>query len=127
LRDGVVRSKNYENIHDGHARRRRHGDADAGGLEANKKLIEKIINDQRAILAAQVTRTSPSAQMWALYTEVQKYYDAGLKVPDDVTRCSLTTTSAICVVFPTPEERAVGGIGIYYHMDMNGGPFSHSG
>jgi len=100
---------------------------DAGGLEANKKLIEKIINDQRAILAAQVNPdVTKVPQMWALYTEVQKYYDAGLKVPDDVTPLFSDDNVGNLRRLPTPEERArSGGIGIYYHMDMNGGPFSY--
>jgi len=63
----VVRNKNYENIYTMGMR----GDGDmampdAGGLEANKKLIEKIINDQRAILAAQVNPdVTKVPQMWA--------------------------------------------------------------
>jgi len=61
-----------------------------------------------------------------LYTEVQKYYDAGLKVPE-MTLTPLFSDDNVGNLrrLPTPEERArSGGIGIYYHMDMNGGPFS---
>ena len=126
--DGVARNKNYENIYTMGMR----GDGDmampdAGGLEANKKLLEKVISDQREILAAQVNPdVTKVPQMWALYTEVQRYYDAGLKVPDDVTPLFSDDNVGNLRRLPTPEERArKGGIGIYYHMDMNGGPFSY--
>ena len=42
--------------------------------------------DQRAIIA-DVMNTNAAAvpQVWALYKEVQEYYEAGMRVPDDVT------------------------------------------
>jgi hypothetical protein len=48
-------------------------------------LLETIVKDQRRIIA-DVTKqpAEKTPQMWALYKEVQDYYDAGLKVPDDV-------------------------------------------
>lgn len=65
-------------------------------------------------------------QLWALYTEVQKYYDAGLRVPDDVTLLFTDDNVGDLRRLPTPEERKrSGGAGIYFHMDMHGGPFSY--
>jgi len=65
-------------------------------------------------------------QLWALYTEVQKYYDAGLRVPDDVTLLFTDDNVGNLRRLPTAEERKrSGGAGIYFHMDMNGGPFSY--
>ena len=126
--DGVIRNKDYENIYTMGMR----GDGDmampdAGGFEANKNLLEKIINDQREILAAHVNPDVTSVpQMWALYTEVQRYYDAGLKVPDDITPLFSDDNVGDLRRLPTPKELVrKGGIGIYYHMDMNGGPFSY--
>ena len=126
--DGVTRNKNYENIYTMGMR----GDGDmampdAGGLQANMALLEKIITDQRAILAAHVNPdVTKVPQLWALYTEVQRYYDAGLKVPDDITPLFSDDNVGNLRRLPTPQERArSGGIGIYYHMDMNGGPFSY--
>ena len=101
---------------------------DAGGLEANKKLLEKIITDQRQILAEHMNPdVTKIPQLWALFTEVQQYYDAGLKVRRMTSRCSsATTTSATSAACPPPEERKrSGGAGIYFHMDMHGGPFSY--
>jgi len=48
---------------------------DAGGFEANKKLLEKIITDQRQILAEHMKpEVTNVPQLWALFTEVQKIF-----------------------------------------------------
>jgi hypothetical protein len=126
--DGVVRNKAYESLYTMGIR----GDgdvamADAGGLEANKKLLEHVIHDQQTILAENINPDlSKVPQLWALFTEVQKYYDAGLKVPDDVTLLFTDDNVGNLRRVPTPEERKrAGGAGVYYHLDMNGGPFSY--
>ncbi|MEO5932033.1 MAG: glycosyl hydrolase 115 family protein, partial [Duganella sp.] len=126
--DGVRRNRAYESIMT--MGMRGDGDVampDAGGLESNKKMIEKIICDQQRIITEQSgvdQRQVP--QLWALFTEVQRYYDAGLKVPDNVTLLFTDDNVGNLRRLPTPAERArPGGSGIYFHMDMNGGPFSY--
>jgi len=54
--------------------------------ETNIALLERIIADQREIIA-RLTGKDPAAvpQAWALYKEVQAYYDMGMQVPEDVT------------------------------------------
>ena len=126
--DGIERNKNYESIVT--VGMRGDGDVampDAGGLEANKKLLEKIITDQRQILAEHMNPdVTKIPQLWALFTEVQQYYDAGLKLPDDVTLLFCDDNVGDLRRLPTPEERKrSGGAGIYFHMDMHGGPFSY--
>jgi len=126
--DGIERNKNYESIVT--VGMRGDGDVampDAGGLEANKKLLEKIITDQRQILAEHMNPdVTKIPQLWALFTEVQQYYDAGLKVPDDVALLFCDDNVGDLRRLPTPEERKrSGGAGIYFHMDMHGGPFSY--
>ncbi len=126
--EGVNRNKAYENIYT--IGMRGDGDVampDAGGFAANKKLLEQIIKDQRSILAQHVNPdVTKVPQLWALFTEVQKYYDAGLKVPDDVALLFTDDNVGNLRRVPTPEERKrSGGAGIYYHLDMNGGPFSY--
>ena len=53
---------------------------------AATQLLETIVADQRWIIGG-TTGKDPSAtpQIWALYKEVQDDYDAGMRVPDDVT------------------------------------------
>jgi hypothetical protein len=126
--DGMERNKKYENIVT--IGMRGDGDLampDAGGFEANKKLLEQIINDQRQIIAQHVNpNPSKVPQVWTLFTEVQKYWDAGLRVPDDVTILFADDNVGDLRRLPTPEERKrSGGFGIYFHMDMHGGPYSY--
>ncbi len=126
--DGIERNKSYESIVT--VGMRGDGDVpmpDAGGLQANKALLERIITDQRAILARHMHRDPTTVpQLWALFTEVQQYYDAGLKLPDDVTLLFTDDNVGNLRRLPRPEERGrSGGFGIYFHMDMNGGPFSY--
>ena len=49
-------------------------------------LLERIVKDQRNIIG-EVTHkpAAQTTQLWALYKEVQDYYDKGMRVPDDVT------------------------------------------
>jgi hypothetical protein len=127
--DGVKRNKAYEGIYT--VGMRGDGDVaipDAGGLEATKKLLEKIITDQRTILSANVNSDITKVpQAWALFTEVQQYYDAGLALPDDVTLLFTDDNVGNVRRLPKPgaERARSGGAGIYFHMDMNGGPFSY--
>ena len=68
--------------------------------------------------------TSPTVpQVWALYKEVQDYYEKGMRVPDDVTLLWCDDNWGNIRRLPTAEERKrPGGAGIYYHFDYVGGP-----
>lgn len=99
-----------------------------GGLRSDVELLETIIADQRQILREETgRRIEEIPQVWVLFTEVLKYYDAGLKVPDDVTLMFADDNVGYIRRLPTPEERTTrtGGFGVYHHMDMNGGPYSY--
>lgn len=129
FREGARRSKDRELLVTIGMR----GDGDTaiqgtGGLQSDVKLLETIIADQRRILQEETgKRIADIPQVWVLFTEVLKYYDAGLKVPDDVTLMFADDNVGYIRRLPTPEERATrtGGFGIYHHMDMNGGPYSY--
>jgi hypothetical protein len=123
--EGIERNKAYESIVTLGMR----GDGDmpmaaSGGMEANKALLENIVADQRAIIAKRIgPDVSRVPQDWALYKEVQEYYDAGMRVPDDVTLLWCDDNWGNIRRLPTPEERKrSGGAGIYYHFDYVGGP-----
>ena len=64
--------------------------------------------------------------MWALYKEVQDYYEKGMRVPDDVTLLWSDDNWGNIRRLPTAGERArPGGAGVYYHFDYVGGPRSY--
>jgi len=87
-------------------------------------LLEGIVSDQRKIIE-EVTHkpASSTPQLWALYKEVQDYYDKGMRVPDDVTLllCDDNWGNIRKLPHLTDKPRS-GGYGIYYHFDYVGGP-----
>jgi hypothetical protein len=91
------------------------------------KLLETIIADQRQLIGKAMGKPAEKVpQVWVLFTEVYKYYDAGLKLPDDVTLMFADDNVGNLRRLPLPSERSrPGGFGIYFHMDMHGGPFSY--
>ncbi|MFI5162859.1 MAG: glycosyl hydrolase 115 family protein [Sphingobacteriales bacterium] len=101
------------------------GDGDMPMTEgSNIALLEKIVHDQRKIIADVTGKdTAQTPQMWALYKEVQDYYDKGMRVPDDVTLLLCDDNWGNIRKLPKPNAPArKGGYGIYYHFDYVGGP-----
>ena len=101
------------------------GDGDKPMSEgSNVDLLERIVADQRTIIH-DVTGKNPAAvpQVWALYKEVQDYYDKGMRVPDDVTLLLCDDNWGNIRKLPKPgSPPRKGGYGIYYHFDYVGGP-----
>lgn len=92
--------------------------------ESNIQLLEQIVQDQRKIIA-DVTgkKAAKTPQLWALYKEVQDYYDKGMRVPDDVTLLLCDDNWGNIRKLPNlTEKKRSGGYGIYYHFDYVGGP-----
>ena len=123
--DGARRNKPYESIYTLGMR----GQQDTPMSETEDiDLLERIVADQREILA-EVFDDRPLAevpQVWALYKEVQTYYEKGMRVPDDVILLWCDDNWGNIRRLPTPEERVrPGGAGVYYHFDYVGGPRSY--
>ncbi|MBN1439883.1 MAG: glycosyl hydrolase 115 family protein [Anaerolineales bacterium] len=92
--------------------------------ETNLELLQRIIRDQRGILA-RLTGKDPAEipQQWALYKEVQEYYDQGMQVPDDVTLLFSDDNWGNIRRLPEPgAPPRSGGYGVYYHFDYVGDP-----
>ena len=123
--EGIERAKDTEDLITIGMR----GDGDAAmGVEGQEAqyidLLEGIIKNQRKIIR-KVTGKRPEQrpQVWALYKEVQQYYDLGLRVPDDVTILLSDDNWGDVRKLPTAAERKrKGGWGIYYHVDYVGAP-----
>jgi hypothetical protein len=101
------------------------GDGDEPMSEgSNIKLLEKIVADQRQILAEETHKPADQTpQVWALYKEVQDYYDKGMRVPDDVTLLLCDDNWGNLRKLPKlGDQPRRGGYGIYYHFDYVGGP-----
>ncbi len=90
-------------------------------------LLEQVVADQRAIIAeATGGPAAETPQVWALYKEVQDYYDQGMRVPDDVTLLFADDNWGQIRRLPDPAAPPrAGGYGVYYHYDYVGGPRSY--
>ena len=121
FREGIERMKGTDDIVTIGMR----GDGDeAMSANADTKLLENIIDNQRRIIKEVTGKPAEkTTQVWALYKEVQDYYDAGLRVPDDVMILISDDNWGDIRRVPTAAERKrKGGWGIYYHVDYVGAP-----
>ncbi|MBN1694316.1 glycosyl hydrolase 115 family protein [candidate division WOR-3 bacterium] len=123
-REGIQRMDGYESIVTIGMR----GDGDEPMTEGTAiALLERIVKDQREIIE-EVTGKPASAtpQDWALYKEVQDYYDGGMRVPDDVTLLLCDDNWGNVRRLPKlSDSPRSGGYGMYYHFDFVGGPRSY--
>lgn len=124
--EGLERNKAYDNLITIGMR----GDGDVamgnGDDEDNMKTLKDVVNGQREIIERVYKKpASEVPQLWAIFTEVQRYYDAGFTVPDDVTLLFCDNNwGYIRRTGPEKEQSRKGGMGMYYHIDMNGGPWN---
>jgi hypothetical protein len=123
-REGIRRMDGYESIVTIGMR----GDGDEPMTEGTAiALLERIVRDQRKIIE-EVTGKPASAtpQDWALYKEVQDYYDKGMTVPDDVSLLLCDDNWGNVRRLPKlGDPPRGGGYGMYYHFDFVGGPRSY--
>ena len=120
-RGGVQRAKNWETMYTIGMR----GDGDeAMEDKGSVQLMEDIVASQRQLLTEVTGKpASDIPQVWALYKEVQDYYDQGMKVPDDVTLLLCDDNWGNVRRLPAlGSKKRKGGYGMYYHFDYVGGP-----
>ncbi|GGF70944.1 hypothetical protein GCM10011397_12380 [Wenyingzhuangia marina] len=104
------------------------GDGDEPMTEGTAiELLENIVKSQRNIIKEVTGKpVEETPQIWALYKEVQEYYDKGMKVPDDVTLLLCDDNWGNLRTLPSLDAAPrKGGYGIYYHFDYVGGPRSY--
>lgn len=127
-KEGLERTKNYENVVT--VGMRGNGDKpmiSAGSDQKNIKLLEKIISDQRKIIEKVTKRPAyETPQVLTLYSEVQKYYDEGMKLPHDIIIMLCDDNWGDIRRLPElGKKKHPGGYGIYYHIDLHGAPRSY--
>lgn len=119
-RDGIDRSNGQDRLVTVGMR----GDGDEPMSETTAiALLEKIVADQRTIIG-ESTKKPPeqTPQMWALYKEVQDYYDQGMQVPEDILLLFADDNWGNIRRLPQPGSARKGGYGVYYHFDYVGDP-----
>jgi len=125
FKEGIEHTKNYESLITMGMR----GDddkpmADAGSAEANFKVLEGIMKDQRKIIEDVTGKpAAKTQQVWTLYSEVLDFYDKGMHVPDDI--FIILCDDNWGDVRRLPElngKKHPGGYGMYYHVGYYGAP-----
>lgn len=96
---------------------------DGDGIE----LMRQILATQRQILTEEAGRpVTEVPQVWTLYKEVQRYWDKGLRPPDDVTVTFADDNWGNMRKLPDQSlPPRAGGYGMYYHFDYVGGSRSY--
>lgn len=121
FREGIARVQGTEDLVTIGMR----GDGDEPMSEdSNVGLLETIVKNQRKIIKDVTQKPAQETpQVWALYKEVLDYYEAGMRVPDDVIMLLCDDNWGNVRRLPTAKERKhPGGWGMYYHVDYVGAP-----
>lgn len=88
--------------------------------------LTEIIAYQRQLLADSIGDPTTIPQIFIPYKEVLDCYNAGLKVPEDVTLMWVDDNHGYIRQMPNQEEQArSGGNAIYYHLSYWGSPDSY--
>ena len=93
---------------------------DGDGIDLMQQIIDDPARRSSPRSPARTSATIP--QVWTLYKEVQRYWDQGLRPPDDVT--VVFTDDNWGNMRKLPDQQlagARGGYGLYYHFDYVGG------
>lgn len=91
------------------------------------QMLETIITDQREILSKTFDKPiSKIPQVFIPYKEVLYLYDAGLKVPEDITLMWTDDNYGyIRRLSNEAEQKREGGSGVYYHLSYWGRPHDY--
>lgn len=128
-KEGVQRMKDTEDVVT--IGMRGNGD-EPMGENADVHLLERVVNNQRRLIEEATGKPADKTpQLWALYKEVQEYYEKGMRVPDDVILLLCDDNWGNVRVLPELDgnkaegafaKRHPGGYGLYYHVDYVGAP-----
>jgi hypothetical protein len=123
-KEGIERMGDYESVVTLGMR----GDGDeAMSEETAVGLMKSIIADQRQIIEEVSGKPAEETpQVWALYKEMQDYYDKGMRVDEDILVLFCDDNWGNVRILPKKEDLDhKGGYGMYYHFDFVGGPVSY--
>lgn len=88
--------------------------------------LTDVISFQRKLLADSLGDPTHIPQIYIPYKEALDLYNAGLKIPDDVTLCWVDDNHGYIRQLPnSQEQRRSGGNGIYYHLSYLGTPMHY--
>jgi len=124
----LAAASQYENIYTT-AMRGLHDAGLRGNLPLQERvpLLDTVIHDQRQLLEKYIGRPATEIpQIFVPYKETMDIYEAGLKVPDDITLVWVDDNYGYMKRVSSPEEQQrTGGAGVYYHLSYLGAPHDY--
>ena len=125
LDDRIRETAQYENIYT-MGMRGLHDEAMKGSTDPRDRArtLEKVFAEQRNILTKhKKQKITKLPQIFVPYKETLDIYDAGLRVPDDITLVWPDDNYGYMKrVSNTAEQQRSGGSGVYYHLSYCGVP-----
>jgi hypothetical protein len=124
--DRVDQAKNYESLYTIGMRGVRDGGMNGPRTTQGKiALLDTVMQEQREILKNHFGQKA-IPQIFCPYKEVLGLYNAGLKIPEDVTLLWTDDNYGYLRRLSTPQEKKrSGGSGIYYHLSYMGKPHDY--
>ncbi len=127
-RQRVGQGKAFENIYTVGLRGIHDGPMQGASTMAERQaILQNVIGLQREILGTTYMRPVENIpQVYVAYHELQEAYDAGLRIPEDVTLMWADDNYGYIRRFSTPDEmKRPGGSGVYYHLSYWGRPHDY--
>ncbi|KAL5335358.1 hypothetical protein BJX70DRAFT_410587 [Aspergillus crustosus] len=123
MEEGVNRSTEWETLYTMGMR----GDGDTESPTLDPAQLEEIIEYQQDLIEDLVPRPLEEVgQMWSLYSEVGKYWQAGMNISDLVTLMWTDDNFGNLLRVPLGYETTrTRGAGVYYHLGYVGDPHSY--
>lgn len=124
----IDESKSYESLYTIGLRGTGDGPMEGATTPQDRKsVLDAVIPAERDLLSASLGRPAAAIpQAFTVYKEVEAAYNAGLKLPDDVTLIWCDDNYGYLTRLSSPEEqKRPGGAGIYYHISYWGRPHDY--
>ncbi len=126
--EGLKRNAKYDNMPTVGLR----GDGDlpldpGANFQSNKELLHQLLfHDQRELIREAYGRDPATVpQIWVVFNEIVQFYNRGVRPPDDVIMAICDSNFGYLLQLPAEEDRKrPESLGLYYHIDMNGGPWN---
>jgi len=121
-------SKNYESLYTIGLRGTGDGPMEGAATpERRKDVLTEVTAVQRDLLSKSLGRPADHIpQAFTVYKEVEEAYNAGLKLPGDVTLIWCDDNYGYLTRLSSPDEqKRPGGAGIYYHISYWGRPHDY--
>lgn len=124
----IDQSKGYENLYTIGLRGTGDGPMEGATTPQDRKaVLDQVIPVERDLLSKSLGRPAGTIpQAFTVYKEVEEAYNAGLKLPDDVTLIWCDDNYGYLTRLSSPDEqKRAGGAGIYYHISYWGRPHDY--